>query len=376
MLRENSSYLVAGNVGTLDAAIAKYLTKLGAHRLIVCQGSGIEAVADDIRKLGTDVAVIPGNASSQPFMDQLRDASAGVPIRGIILGDVDVQDTDLRFLNYADWSAAIEPTTTGIISLQEAFGANLDFFLLLNRTSSVVGGPEQSIADAIGAFRDSFARSQALLGFPVKAIDIGTVQKDESDDVNGDVSSPPLAPDVRSQTVEEVLAVINYAMQNPVAESPAQGQIVLGASQFTPDASSSSSTPTQRPDARFAHVWSRAAPRAAKSGDDDEFDVQAALRSVPDADAAVQAVYTGLKQKLARLLAVPTKEIQPDRSVSSYGVDSLISVELRNWITGHLGGHVQMLELMSSMTMIQLAEVIAKRSRLVPASVFGGAEKA
>ncbi|KAL7791431.1 putative polyketide synthase [Trichoderma ceciliae] len=368
-LRENSSYLVVGNVGNLDAVIAKYLTKLGAHRLIACQGSGVEAVSDEIRKLGTDVAFIPGNTSDQPLMDQLREASVGVPIRGVILGDSETYDTDIKVVTHSRWSTAIEPTITGILSLQEAFGSNLDFFILLNRTSSVVGGPEQSIANAIGAFRDSFARSQAALGFPIKAIDIGAVYKEDSEDDN---ESRPSPSGVRSQTLEEVLAVINYAMQTPIAEIPSQGQIICGANQFAPDAPSPLS---QRPDARFAHVWSRTSTRISKGGEDDAFDAQAALRSTSSAEAAVQVVYTSLKQKLARLLAVASKEIQPDRAVSSYGVDSLISVELRNWITGHLGGHVQMLELMSSMSMIQLSEVIAKRSRLVPASVFGGAEK-
>jgi hypothetical protein len=71
----------------LDAAVAKYLAKLGARRLIACQGSGVEAVSDEIKKLGTDVVIIPGNTSNQPFIDQLKEASAGVPIKGIVLGD-------------------------------------------------------------------------------------------------------------------------------------------------------------------------------------------------------------------------------------------------------------------------------------------------
>ncbi|UKZ46034.1 Type I Iterative PKS [Trichoderma virens] len=358
-LQNNSSYLVVGNAGKLDTPIAKYLAKLGAYRLIACQGSGIEAAADEVKRLGTEVAFIPGNTSTQPLVDQLREASEGVPIRGVILGDSEIYDTDIKAVTYSQWSSAVEPTTKGIINLQEAFGSNLDFFILLNRTSSVVGGQEQSIADAIGAFRDSFAQSQSRLGFPVKAIDIGAVQRDDD-----------MLPssDVRPQTIEEVLAVISYVIQTPVVK----GQIICGASQFTPDPSA---TVTQRPDARFAHVWSRTAPRASKGSEDDAFDVQAALRSTSSGDAAIEAVYTGLKQKLARLLAVATTEIQPDRAVSSYGVDSLVAVELRNWITGHLGAHVQMLELMSSMSMMQLSEVIAKRSRLVPASVFGGVEK-
>ncbi|KAL7953011.1 putative polyketide synthase [Trichoderma compactum] len=364
-LQINSSYLVVGSVGNLDAAIAKYLAKLGAHRLIACQGSGTEAICDEVKRLGTEVAFIPGNTSARPLVDQLRDASVGAPVRGIILGDSEMFDTDITAVTHSQWSTTVEPTTKDIISLQEAFGSNLDFFILLNRTSSVVGGPEQSTTDAIGAFRDSFAQSQARLGFPVKAITVGTLHKDNP--ANGDEDMLPPS-DVRPQTMEEVLAVINYAMQNPVAK----GQIICGASHFAPDPSSPA---TQRPDARFSHIWSRTAPRASKGGEDDAFDVQAALRNSSSGDAAIEAVFTGLKQKLARLLAVATTEIQPDRAVSTYGVDSLVAVELRNWITGHLGGHVQMLELMSSLSIMQLSEVIAKRSRLVPASVFGGAEK-
>jgi emericellamide synthase (highly reducing iterative type I polyketide synthase) len=65
--------------------------------------------------------------------------------------------------------------------------------------------------------------------------------------------------------------------------------------------------------------------------------------------------------------------LHPVTSVASYGLDSLVSVELQNWVSRFLGGHVQTFELMSSMSMVQLAEVVARRSRLVPAGVFGDA---
>jgi hypothetical protein len=41
--------------------------------------------------------------------------------------------------------------------------------------------------------------------------------------------------------------------------------------------------------------------------------------------------------------------------VASYRLDSLVSVELQNWDFRFLGGHMQTLELMSSMSMVQLA---------------------
>lgn len=78
-------------------AVVKYLAKLGASRLIARQGSVIESLADEIKKLGADVAIIPGNASDKPIADQLKEASVGVPLKGIILGDSDTYVSDMTF---------------------------------------------------------------------------------------------------------------------------------------------------------------------------------------------------------------------------------------------------------------------------------------
>jgi acyl carrier protein len=77
-----------------------------------------------------------------------------------------------------------------------------------------------------------------------------------------------------------------------------------------------------------------------------------------------------VKTKLARLLAVQVDDIRTDRSIASHGMDSLIAVELRNWVSTFLEAHVQMFELMSSMPFSDLALLIAKRSRLIDSKVF------
>lgn len=74
------------------------MAKLGALRLIACQGSAIEAIADEIKKLGADVAVIPGHVSDRPFADQLKEASVGVPLKGIILGECSTHVSDTTFM--------------------------------------------------------------------------------------------------------------------------------------------------------------------------------------------------------------------------------------------------------------------------------------
>lgn len=63
---------------------------MGAHRLIACQGSGIETVCNEVKRLGTEVTFIPGSTSAQLLVDQLREASVDAPIRGIVLGDSEI----------------------------------------------------------------------------------------------------------------------------------------------------------------------------------------------------------------------------------------------------------------------------------------------
>ena len=88
------------------------------------------------------------------------------------------------------------------------------------------------------------------------------------------------------------------------------------------------------------------------------------------ADEAFETTLHAIKLKLARLLAIPIDDIRTDRSIASHGMDSLVAVELRNWISTLLEAHVQMFELMSSMPFSDLALLIAKRSRLIASELF------
>ena len=53
-----------------------------------------------------------------------------------------------------------------------------------------------------------------------------------------------------------------------------------------------------------------------------------------DDGVAVASIITdALVAKTAEILRIPTSEIDPSRPMYSYGVDSLVALEVRNWIT-------------------------------------------
>ena len=83
-----------------------------------------------------------------------------------------------------------------------------------------------------------------------------------------------------------------------------------------------------------------------------------------DAGAAViaQAVTT----RLAKSMAMAIEDLDPSKPVNSYGVDSLVAVELRNWILHEIKADLSISDILSNIPLTALASKIASKSSLVP----------
>jgi emericellamide synthase (highly reducing iterative type I polyketide synthase) len=171
--------------------------------------------------------------------------------------------------------------------------------------------------------------------------------------------------------LEEFLVTIEEAIKNPIATTPTEAQLLCGITRADPS-SESKEAAVQRPDPKFSHIWSKATTLQRSTTNSGQVDVQAVLRSCTNTEDAFNMVLDAMKMKLARLLAIPVDEIRIDRSIAGHGMDSLVAVELRNWILTVLEAHVQRFELMSPMPFSELALQIAKRSRLIASEVFAG----
>jgi emericellamide synthase (highly reducing iterative type I polyketide synthase) len=172
-----------------------------------------------------------------------------------------------------------------------------------------------------------------------------------------------------SYKLDEFLVTIEEAIKNPIAGTPTEAQLLCGISRADPSSQTKEAS-LQRPDPKFSHVWRKATVQEQRTTTSGQIDVQAVLKACTSADAAFETTMLAIKTKLARLLAIPVDDIRTDRSIASHGMDSLIAVELRNWVSTLLEANVQMFELMSSMPFSDLALLIAKRSRLIASELF------
>ncbi|KAG6359884.1 hypothetical protein INS49_010937 [Diaporthe citri] len=89
-----------------------------------------------------------------------------------------------------------------------------------------------------------------------------------------------------------------------------------------------------------------------------------AMRPTESVVDAVDIVIQGLSKKLWNILKV---EVQADLSapLHTYGIDSLVAIELRSWIVNEMGAETTIFELMGSGGLDVLAPIIVKRSSFV-----------
>ncbi|KAG7004528.1 hypothetical protein G7Y79_00025g058140 [Physcia stellaris] len=213
---------------------------------------------------------------------------------------------------------------------------------------------------------DAFASYRRDLGLAGSVIDIGKV-------VNVGYIAENLAREAQvdftfhDALVEaELLALIKAHITGAFSGNNDQ-QTITGL-KLSPD----KPLPTWASDPRFQNLLAGVqSDTSARSGDDGRvIAVRDLLKQADSPERALEVVTHALFQKLSRVLIIAVEDVDPKKPVVAYGLDSLIAVELRNWITVDLDANVPLMELMNSPSIEALAAKIATRSKSIDRSTF------
>jgi hypothetical protein len=72
-----------------------------------------------------------------------------------------------------------------------------------------------------------------------------------------------------------------------------------------------------------------------------------------------------LLERLASILGLAKEDISPTQRIMDLGVDSLVAVELRNWIVRDLEAEVKVFEILGTDSISGFMEKVSKTSKLV-----------
>ncbi len=294
----------------------------------------------------------------------------------------------------SDWNAALAPKVRGTLNIDAVFGGggsaggSLDFFLMLSSAVAVSGNAGQSNYGAACSFQDALARQRVNGAGPTTAaapkcsyysINVGVVIE-----VGFVAENPAVAEALRKAGLgalhlADLLSVVNYAVTRQ--DSAAAGAAAAGWSRprggcvagMVPPASRGSGVPRWMRERRFAHLVhqrQRLGAGGEQRGSSDGVakgteDLASALSHAAGPKEAVDIVGAAILQQLGKLIATPVEMLSPARSLDNYGVDSLVAVELRNWIGTYLRANVQLMVLRGTSSINELAGIVARESRLV-----------
>jgi hypothetical protein len=109
-------------------------------------------------------------------------------------------------------------------------------------------------------------------------------------------------------------------------------------------------------------------------GQDEGSKLLAQLRLCTSMDEANDAAQHLLLTRIAKHISVPISDISTEKPISAYGVDSLVAVDLRNWLSMELKSELTIFDLTGSDPISEVSKKIASRSKLVPQAIKATAQ--
>ena len=88
-------------------------------------------------------------------------------------------------------------------------------------------------------------------------------------------------------------------------------------------------------------------------------------------EEGTQIVCDAIVAKVANIGSIPVEEINRAKPMVSYRLDSLVAIELRNWLARAMEASVPMLKLLGGSSLILLSREVLKMSKLVNPAIFG-----
>lgn len=269
-----------------------------------------------------------------------------------------------------DWNACIAPKVQGSWNLHTLLPKGLQFFILLSSVSGVVGNGGQANYAAGNAYQDALARYRVAQGEKATALDIGALLSEgvlaENDSaLIRSIRTGILPPMSRAELFALLDQYCDPGFKTPFSELKCQSmtgiEIPANIQAMGMDA------PYWIHQPLFRHLHQIRPSRGTSPSPGTTFNLRHHLESSFTAAGSLAEAGTilsdALSLKLSKVLGLPVERIDPSRSMGSYGVDSLVAVELRNWVAREVSADVAIFEILGEPSIASLALAVAGRSQ-------------
>ena len=300
------------------------------------------------------------------------------PIKGCFQSAMVLRDAVFETMTYDDFKASTAPKIRGSWNLHTLCPQGMDFFVLLSSVTGIFGSPGQSNYCAGNTFMDALARLRTSAGEKAIALDLGVMASEGFLAENQDFMNRWIGPGYFTKiSQDQLFAMLDYYCD------PCREVLHVDSSQTFCGIETPANLRAQSielPDwlhaplfAQLHHIppsasLAAAAAAAAESASLGAVDFVRLFAQAPSAVDAGAVVVRAIVERLAKALSIPTEEMQvlseQAKSLQQHGVDSLIAVELRNWLARDFQAEVAIFDIMGAASLVGLGSVVEARSKL------------
>ncbi|KAF4910018.1 Reducing polyketide synthase hmp8 [Colletotrichum viniferum] len=389
-LDPDAIYVLSGGLGGLGRSLSTFLVqKLGARKLLFLSRSG--ATATTARQLLADLEVSEARPSLAAYACDIADRSCledalsraevemGGKVKGVIQCAMVLRDVLWSNMSYDQWVESTLPKVQGTANLSSLL-PDVDFFVSLSSFAGVFGNHGQANYAAGNCYQDALARyRRGPLGLKSGlSIDVPIMRGIGVLAESGGVESLREWEEPYGINEDEFRHVMNMAIQWDMSleSGKINDQLILGIA--TGASAHVAGIPTPHyleSEAKFSimaqtdMVFLRGyGTEATPSGEaEDKLEsIQTVLSRARNLEEASDVITRELVKRVAKMQRVTFDEVDTSRFLHSYGVDSLVAIEVANWALRELQSKISIFDVMAGIPIAGLAERIAGKSDLIP----------
>ncbi|KAF3395631.1 Compactin diketide synthase mokB [Talaromyces pinophilus] len=372
-LDPDATYVVAGGLGDLGKRYLRLMAKAGAKTLVTLSRNGHDSpehfrFQEELRNMGVESTLhslkcnIADKSSTISALDEIKRRNLP-PVRGVVQAAVVLRDSTLDTMTVETFNSVLESKMVGTLNLQKVFSPeNLHFFISLSSAVGIIGTSGQANYNAGNTLQDAIAQWQKDSSCHYMSINIGTIEGADATINNQSRMQALRRQGLTPIMPDELLSFFEYSMSVDAREAGCH-QAIIGFTSESLAETTAANGAVHTP--MFTHVR-HARKTDAKS------DVAVQRKTFKDIITETKNpneislfIAQSIAAKLASLISVDVSDIDLGSSIIDSGIDSLIAIELRNWVMREFDSPIQSSEVLDGADIVSLAQKVALRSRLL-----------
>ncbi|KAH7378435.1 hypothetical protein DE146DRAFT_749699 [Phaeosphaeria sp. MPI-PUGE-AT-0046c] len=370
-LRPEKAYLFVGGLGGIGKAVASWLVERGAKRIVFLSRSAgkdpkMQTFLHELAVQGCNATTFAADVCN--YDDVLKAVnSIEKPIGGILHAAMALADVSLADMTFEQWQYAMLPKVQGTLNLHKALESHkssVDIFFTFSSAGSIMGNWGQANYNAGNCFLDAFVQYRHSVGLPASSLDVGVIE-----DIGYVAENPSLLDTLRATgqyliQERELLESIELCMsrsQPPSLKLKRDGdadklpryanpsQVAIGFRSVLPITAPNNRC-IWRKDRRMA-IYRNLERQETAATDSSNGVLRSFLKDIVSnstllkAPESAELLAQAIGKTLFGFLMQEDEEVDLNAPLATIGIDSLISIELRNWIRANIGVELTVLEI-------------------------------